>query len=44
MSAAAGVAAATGVASASGDVAAAAIDEAGRGAVGATCWTGFTTS
>lgn len=42
--AAIGVAAATGVASASGHVGAAAFDEAGRGAVGATCWTGFTTS
>ena len=37
-------AAATGNASASGHVGVAAIDEAGRGAVGATCWADFTTS
>ncbi|CAG9242309.1 hypothetical protein BDI4_1170002 [Burkholderia diffusa] len=44
VSEAAGVAAATGMASASGHVGVAATDEAGRGVVGATCWTGFTTS
>lgn len=44
VSAAVGIAAATGVASATRDVGAAAIDEAGRGAVGAACCSGFTTS
>lgn len=36
------VAAATGIASAGVRIGVAAIDEAGRGALGATCWTGFT--
>ncbi|EDT41533.1 hypothetical protein [Burkholderia ambifaria] len=38
------VAAATGIASADGRIGVAAIDEAGRGVPGATCWTGFTSS